>query len=63
MMENIQEFVSIITKYILLKSIVDFIVCNAQILGLFPLKSNIFIVNDKLLTRYPIPIKFIENLV
>ena len=61
MIENEQLGVSIITNYIVLKFIGNFLVCDAYVLGMITPKDISFITNDLLQSILSIPLKVPEK--
>ena len=61
MIENERLGVSIITNYIVLKFIGNFLVCDANVLGMITPKDISFITNDLLQSILSIPLKVPEK--
>ena len=61
MIENERLGVSIITNYIVLKFIGNFLVCDAYVLGMITPKDISFITNDLLQSILSIPLKVPEK--
>ena len=54
---KIAIFISIIKSFIAMKYINNFLVCNAQILGILSPKSKILIIDYYLINTLPIPME------